>query len=264
MGVTPFLYGYKRNSCNRFIFNCLKNMNKELQDLAWSCLPKEFKEEVKKIYSHNPGAKRMPENTSRGKAILRDIFGHDNLTSDAEGEEMLTVSRKRVQEIYNSYCAERDKEEPGSNRSSLGGRIAMLEELFGSKCLPDVPSKLQASCRQVKEPNGTIVGTKGPDYSNATKIGKDCKADSSDHIADVSNMMPPRLHIAAMAMQGMLSNPEFGKKYCDYLHCCRKGDDVIDETLYYAQKALNIADTLIAETVSSAQPLCPTKKVDTL
>ncbi len=72
-------------------------MDKEIQRIAWSCLPKEFKEEVKKIYSHNPGAKPMPENTSRGKAILRDIFGHDNLTSDAEGEEMLCVRRKRVQ-----------------------------------------------------------------------------------------------------------------------------------------------------------------------
>lgn len=66
------------------------------------------------------------------------IIGHDNLTSDAEGEdEMLTVSRKNVQKLYSDYCAERDNEEPGSNRSSLGGRIAMLQELFGSKCLPD-------------------------------------------------------------------------------------------------------------------------------
>ena len=45
--------------------------------------------------------------------------------------------RERVQELYKEYCAERDKEEPGSNRSSLGGRIAMLQELFGSKYLPD-------------------------------------------------------------------------------------------------------------------------------
>lgn len=69
-------------------------MNKQLQDLAWSVLPKEFKEEVKILYNHNPGAKPMPENTSRGKSILRDIFGHDNLTSDAEGENK-TVNHDR-------------------------------------------------------------------------------------------------------------------------------------------------------------------------
>lgn len=49
--------------------------------------------------------------------------------------------REEVQELYKAYCAERDKEEPGSNRSSLGGRIAMLQELFGSKCLLDGDSK---------------------------------------------------------------------------------------------------------------------------
>lgn len=118
-------------------------MDKSLQDLAWSILPKEFKEEVKKVvrlYSGRTsalfGAERHLANKFLDEFIR--LFGYPNLTSDAEGEdEMLTVPRSKVQELYKEYCAERDKEEPGSNRSSLGGRIAMLQELFGSKCLPE-------------------------------------------------------------------------------------------------------------------------------
>lgn len=54
--------------------------------------------------------------------------------TDAEGEEMLTVSRKRVQEIY-SY-----NEEILSQDQTHSGAILLkkkLTDLFGSKCLPD-------------------------------------------------------------------------------------------------------------------------------
>lgn len=84
-------------------------MNKELQDLAWSLLPKEFKEEVRKEYAKcvaididdNPNlpAYAVESATSR-RALLEMLFGLHNLTSDAEGEEMLMVSRKRVQDEY--------------------------------------------------------------------------------------------------------------------------------------------------------------------
>lgn len=114
-------------------------MNKELQDLAWSVLPKEFKEEVKKRYK--TACRHCDLYSARGTMeTLELLFGKHNLTSDAEGEEMLTVPRSKVQELYRDYCAERDNEEPESHRSSLGGRIAMLQELFGSKCLTDEPA----------------------------------------------------------------------------------------------------------------------------
>lgn len=123
-------------------------MNEKLQDLAWSVLPKEFKEEVKKYYrtlhEQYKDYDGLHFETAKAKVqerivALQYFFGPHNLTSDAEGEadEVLTVSRKKVQKLYSYYCAERDNEEPGSNRSSLGGRIAILRELFGSKCLPD-------------------------------------------------------------------------------------------------------------------------------
>lgn len=125
-------------------------MDKTLQDLAWSVLPKEFKEEVKDDYKELVSALDYFQNKislnneecdrcdliREKRAIYNKYFGHDNLTSDAEGEEMLTVSRKRVQEVYNKYA------------HYVGFKLQPLLNLFGSKCLPE-PSKLQASCRQV-------------------------------------------------------------------------------------------------------------------
>lgn len=114
-------------------------MKKELQDYVWKyCLPKEFKEEVIDRYIY--ACEHCEESYWYGvKTELEYFFGEHNLTSDAEGEdEVLTINRKRVQEMYKNYCTERDNEEKGSvNRFSLSARIAMLEDLFGSKCLPD-------------------------------------------------------------------------------------------------------------------------------
>lgn len=93
-------------------------MTKELQDLAWACLPREFREEVKKEYQKGYVCETL--------AMLITLFGHHNLTSDAEEEELLTVSRKRVQNLYNYH-------------KSRGHHLAgdSLIKLFGSKCLPD-------------------------------------------------------------------------------------------------------------------------------
>ena len=76
--------------------------------------------------------------------LLYELFGdnlhwQNNLTSDAEGEEMLTVSRKRVQEFY-AKCKEvtmNPKSYPNYAHESALSRMALLDILFGSKCLPD-------------------------------------------------------------------------------------------------------------------------------
>lgn len=108
-------------------------MNKELQDLAWSVLPKKFKEEVKetyKEYAEKIASKSEPEYRIVGyiaaQTELELLFGIHNLTSDAEGEEMLVVSRKRVQNLYNSHKLK---------GHHLAGEA--LIKIFGSKCLPD-------------------------------------------------------------------------------------------------------------------------------
>lgn len=115
-------------------------MDKTTQGLAWSCLPKEFKEEVKKVFN------QYCTEFSIVRSELINLFGHHNLTSDEGGDEMLIVNRRLVQEIY-SYNEEILSQDPDHSGAILLKK--KLTDLFGSKCLPDVPSKLQASCRQV-------------------------------------------------------------------------------------------------------------------
>ena len=105
-------------------------MDKKLQDLAWSILPKEFKEEVRELYDGcikmmdiRPSASEIYANKL---TTLEYLFGIHNLTSDAEGEEMLTISRKEVQEQYRMY-----------RNMGMIKRLDALMRLFGPKCLPD-------------------------------------------------------------------------------------------------------------------------------
>lgn len=52
-------------------------MDKELIDIAWRCLPRDFREEVKKEW------KKTDNNTA--KWAIEYFFSIHNLTSDAEG-----------------------------------------------------------------------------------------------------------------------------------------------------------------------------------
>lgn len=127
-------------------------MTKELQDLAWSVLPKEFKEEVKKIYN-----REIVKNDYEAGIItdtLAELFGIHNLTSDSEGEEMLTVSRKRVQEIY-SYNEEILSHDPAHSGAILLKK--KLTDLFGSKCLPD---NVDSSDANVDSLHGNVDSSK--------------------------------------------------------------------------------------------------------
>lgn len=128
-------------------------MNKELIDRAWACLPREFKEEVKKKYTRcveidaddNPNlpAYAVKSAISR-RALLEKLFGSHNLTSDAEGEEMLTVPRKKVQEKWQrayeqeaKYSRAQDSPVARLELYYNRGILSILDTLFGSKCLPD-------------------------------------------------------------------------------------------------------------------------------
>lgn len=118
-------------------------MNKELIDRAWACLPREFKEKVKKEYARcvkieaddNPNLPAYAvESAISRRALLEKLFGIHNLTSDTEGEEMLCVKASKVREMYalNENILYLD--------STHKGAILLkkkLTDLFGSKCLPD-------------------------------------------------------------------------------------------------------------------------------
>ena len=71
-------------------------MNKDLQNKAWASLPAEFRKEVREMYAQ---AENAPD-YEQTAITLHDLFGHENLKSDTEPEEMLMVERKKVQEKY--------------------------------------------------------------------------------------------------------------------------------------------------------------------
>lgn len=136
-------------------------IDKETQRIAWSCLPKEFKEEVKKEYAKcmaididdNPNlpAYAVESATSR-RALLEMLFGEHNLTSDAEGEEMLVVKAETVRNMY--AANERIKVDfLDKETSEASDHINhVLRFLFGSKCLPDEKVSDSTPLEEPKEP----------------------------------------------------------------------------------------------------------------
>lgn len=124
-------------------------MNKELIDKAWSVLPVEFKEEVKKEWGCTDNAERLSHDAFlRGQyQMMRDLFGPHNLTSDAEGEVILTCVKDQAVKLYDiadrAYAVSGDK--------WYQGYMKAMTDLFGSKCLPDEATSESAS----KEPKPT-------------------------------------------------------------------------------------------------------------
>ena len=269
-------------------------MDKTLQDLAWSCLPKEFKEEMKKEYRKGYVCETL--------TMLITLFGHHNLTSDAEEEGMLTVSRKRVQDEFNSVkiiASEKMCSKVLAGAADM--YLKTLERLFGSKCLPDnvessepnvdsLPqnptencdnkSHISADCNKPAEPkfkvgdiavvrgfnhpllkqDGAIVTIlsyhdKGDFYSCAIapNVGIDVdakylepytepvnEADKYfDNILKDSFRNHNRLHIATQITASIYSNDKAASQFNSI------------EAL--VRKALDIADTLIAEVEKGAE-----------
>ena len=259
-------------------------MTKELQDLAWSVLPKEFKEEVKFEY-HRVATKASKEEYDLGFMHAHEgMFGIHDLTSDAEGEdEMLTVPRKAIIQAYAKSCTKR------ATKYDVG-YADCLYNLFGSKCLPDEVKPTESGRFEPKqsEPKfkagDEVVWDKriiayvdeilnDGDYIIYTRIGNrytvhesdlepyieptriqtctdDCpsQCSSQDQFRDPAKMMDGiikdgfrkhnRLHIAAMAMAGILANPKvvYGK-------CVLKEDRawVVEMSLSHADALMKAA-----------------------
>lgn len=284
-------------------------MTKELQNQAWSVLPKEFKEEVKKIYNADDPLVCREENE-----LLDYIFGEHNLTSDAEGEEMLTVSRKRVQEMFAHYdkiCNDpnRPKDYIESVYEYADGVTMALDDLFGSKCLPDnvessepnvdsLPqnptencdnkSHISADCNKPAEPKFTkgdmvhcksfgyegdykvLEYTGGPrncydcidkygtyyrfyesdlePYTEMTDFGREVNFPTKNNLAiylKKSQNCDKRPQIAAMAMQGILSNIDLFKNVLSTGMETLSGDGISYRAV--AKASLLFADDLMNE-----------------
>lgn len=151
-------------------------MNKELQDLVWSILPKEFKEEVKRMWSVEVdcATKYKSELHKHRTGLLYELFGEhlhwqNNLTSDAEGEEMLTVSRKKVQRRYHmAYKCKHSGLLSHDDVQFWKGWQSALDDLFGSKCLPD---NIDSSEPNVDSSHGSVDSLEPKPAEPKVKVG---------------------------------------------------------------------------------------------
>ena len=98
-------------------------MTKDQQDRAWACLPKEAR--AKTRIDYDPKSDYQDEGYN---LALRSYFGHHNLSSDTEPEEMLVVERKKVIKLIQSLKTIDDY---------TNGIHYCAKSFFGDKCLPD-------------------------------------------------------------------------------------------------------------------------------
>ena len=121
-------------------------METRIQNLAWSCLPKKTREALKRAYKYQ--CQNIDYNRGFNEA-LEEVFNRHNLTSDTEPEEILMVERKElIKRHTNALGRAKESSNPTETYSEgyYDGQTAILEELFGDKCLPDKePMKIDAA-----------------------------------------------------------------------------------------------------------------------
>lgn len=100
-------------------------MTKEQQDIAWACLPKEAREEIRDIV----------KTSGMGIHGMFDLVFGGNVTLDTEPEEMLCISRREIICKANAYMTWTGR---GNYEAAyIRGKFDLLDELFGDKRLPD-------------------------------------------------------------------------------------------------------------------------------
>lgn len=159
--------------------------------------------------------------------------------TDAEGEEMLTVSRKKIQKVYRQNKEEINRENVSSSDKDCYETVnEVLKTLFGSKCLPDEACNIASNVASSKpyvdssEPK-PAEPTCTDDVPTCTDdCSSQCSSQDFDTIIKDGFSKERRLNIAAMMMQGMLSNTTRFSSY---------------EISDLVRISLNCADALIAE-----------------
>ena len=198
-------------------------MNKELQDKAWSVLPKEFKEEVKKLYR---------EFTFTREGYYVELFGLHNLTSDSEKLSEPKPSEPRFKvgdKVVVSYCFERDK-------------IGRIQEVLYDGCY-DIDYGGGCTGHRIIESRLEPYTEPEEESRNLSQETANCDK-QFDNILKDSFRNGRRLNIAAMAMQGILSNPQLLKIAIETYQ-----EEIGSPDIYVAvaKTAKEQADALIAE-----------------
>jgi len=224
-------------------------MDRTTQDLAWQCLPLEAKREVKQAF-------RLPTENDYEQGYdnaLVSLFGIHNLTSDAEGEEMLCCERKWIQQmfadgvgthyllnIFGSKCLP-DEEKP-QPKFHKGDRVKVITDCWKDKVYtvtdvkeiyPQFSYRLSCSptawfTESTLEPYTEEPQPAEPKEKTCTDTcADDCSSQDFDRIAIDGFRRHNRLHIAAMAMAGILSKGELADP-----------DEVTDMALIYADELI--------------------------
>lgn len=78
-------------------------MEKKLQDRAWRSLPKEFREEVKEIYSSIQYMMDMrePQIYANKSTLLEALFGEHNLISEEKPEDIRSSKQTGSEPLNN-------------------------------------------------------------------------------------------------------------------------------------------------------------------
>lgn len=234
-------------------------MTKELQNLAWSILPKEFKEEVKKYLATYKSAINTHDN------VINYIFGEHNLTSDVEGAEMLTCEKSIAQDMAKSAIHSIQIHDFEGNTKASQNMAAFnrgikfaLDQLFGSKCLPDdanednfvskepqptetftddcnsqskTASMSTLSPKNVEYPH---IASKESHYRNLSQETANCDNQPDNILKDVFSK-ERRLNIGVQMMQALVCAPPI------------PGVDPNPPAENLAKTAFRLADALIAE-----------------
>lgn len=167
---------------------------------------------------------------------------------DAEGVSMLTVSRKKAQEMFTE--ARESIPTCEHDRGFKNAELTILRNLFGSKCLPDKGTDCPPVEVGVAE-NTTITQPQPSEPSDTcTETCKEtCKDNctSPDHFVVKDEMVDNnindgfsehnRLHIASMAMAGLLANPTVN----DYtaLQDAAHIDFIVEDAVTYADALID-------------------------
>lgn len=202
-------------------------MDIELIDKAWACLPREFKEEVKRLY-------RIAESDVDqmiAMIMLENVFGLHNLTSDAVGEEILTCEKYKVEEALN-YCDELDSISGSHNMRNWGEQ--MIAYLFSSKCLPDANEDNFVSI----EPKPAEPKNEGTRQEQCVPKNAESGTHSFSHTLKDGFHDHNRLHIAAQIVASMVGSDDW---------TTWRGGTNKEIWHNMAKSSLEIADALIAE-----------------
>lgn len=155
-------------------------MTTKQQDLLWSVLSKEerrrnrdgYKAEVK-VLSYNSGF----------NDALDSIFGHHNLTSDTEPEDMLIVDKKTITDIYEANERIIDSPQWTESRKDIATHVnSLFETIFGDKCLPD--KELEHRLEQ------SVQASVQVEPKLRVKLGDKVRVKGEDKVREVYRILP--------------------------------------------------------------------------